>query len=107
MSNAQHAYCEGKSTETALHTIVRNLEDSIEQSDLTLVDFIDIEGAFNNVTAEAIIDSLSRKNVDQGICTWIRHMLTSRIVIGEIAGSSAVRAVSRGTPQGGVISPLL
>ena len=34
-------------------------------------------------------------------------MLTSRIASAEVAGSSVTRLVSRGTPQGGVISPLL
>ena len=34
-------------------------------------------------------------------------MLTSRVVTAEIAGSKVTRKVSRGTPQGGVISPLL
>ncbi|WP_333765331.1 hypothetical protein, partial [Streptomyces sp. IBSBF 2390] len=83
-------------TETALHTIVRNLEDNINQQQPTLAAFIDIEGAFNNVNSEAIIDSLMKKNVDWGLCCWIKHMLTSRLVTGDIAGFSAVRAVSRG-----------
>ena len=34
-------------------------------------------------------------------------MLTSRVVTAEIAGSKVTRKVSRGTPQGGIISPLL
>ncbi len=80
LSSSQHAYCKGKSTETALHTIVRHLEDSIDQYHPTLAAFIDIEGAFNNVNSKAIIDSLRKKNVDRGLCCWIQHMLTSRIV---------------------------
>ena len=107
LSSSQHAYCKGKSTETALHTIVRCIEDSISIEEYTLAAFIDIEGAFNNVTSEAIVEALSSKNVEDGICAWIKHMLTSRVVTAEIAGSSVTRLVSRGTPQGGVISPLL
>ena len=107
LSKSQHAYCKGKSTETALHTIVRCIEDSMSIQEYTLAAFIDIEGAFNNVTAQAIVEALRSKNVDMGICSWINHMLTSRIASAEVAGSSVTRLVSRGTPQGGVISPLL
>lgn len=107
ISRAQHAYCKGKSTETALHTIVRCIEDSISNHEYTLAAFIDIEGAFNNVTATSIIEALKAKDVENGICLWVNHMLTSRIVTAEIAGTSVTRTVNRGTPQGGVISPLL
>ena len=55
MSRSQHAYCKGKSTETALHTIVRCIEDSINIHEYILAAFIDIEKAFNNVTASSII----------------------------------------------------
>ena len=107
LSKSQHAYWKGRSTETALHTIVRCLEDGINRKEYTLVAFLDIEGAFNNVKADAIISSLRRHNIDPGISTWIENMLLGRVVSSELVGSSITRQVKRGTPQGGVLSPLL
>ena len=54
ISESQHAYRKGKSTETALHDVVGNIEDSISRKELALVAFLDIEGAFNMVTMEEI-----------------------------------------------------
>lgn len=105
ISSSQHAYCKGKSTDTALHSIVGHIEDSILDKGFTLAAFVDIEGAFNNVTANSVIEAMGRKGIDMGLQNWTNHMLTSRIVSGEVAGACATRAVSRGTPQGGS-SPL-
>ena len=50
LSKAQHAYCKGKSTETALHSLVAQIDRSLCTTALALYAFHDIEGAFNNVT---------------------------------------------------------
>ena len=98
LSKSQHAYWKGRSTETTLHTIVRCLEDDINRKEYTLVAFLDIEGAFNNVKADAIISSLRRHDIDPGISTWIENMLLGRVVSSELVGSSITRQVKRGTP---------
>ena len=103
LSGSQHAYCKGKSTETALHTIVRNLEDSILANEYTLAAFIDIEGAFNNVTASSIVKALVNKRVNPLVCKWVNNMLINRLVSSEVAGASTTRPVCKGTPQGWVL----
>ena len=107
LSASQHAYMKGRSTETALHKLVGCVEKSIEAQEYTLAAFLDIEGAFNNITSDSIIKALRGINVEESIIRWIGKMLTSRAVNANIAGSSLRRSVTRGTPQGGVISPLL
>jgi len=49
ISEAQHAYTKGKSTESALHLVVSSIEKSLNIKEYTLIAFLDIEGAFNNV----------------------------------------------------------
>ena len=107
LSQSQHAYLKGKSTETALHKAVSCLEESLDRKEFSLAAFLDIEGAFNNVEASAIMKGLEAVEVPGGLRIWIEHMLTSRIVSTDIGSSGIKRSVTRGTPQGGVISPLL
>jgi len=106
-AKSQHAYCKGKSVETALHTLVRMIEKSLHSQEYSMVAFLDIEGAFNNVRTEAIMRGLLRLKVDDRVSNLINQMLISRIVNSELGESTIRRQVVRGTPQGGVLSPLL
>jgi len=54
ISEAQHAYTKGRSTESALHLVVSSIEKSLSIKKCTLIAFLDIEGAFNNVLPIAI-----------------------------------------------------
>ena len=69
--------------------------------------FLDIEGAFNNVTTLAIQQALTDLDVEEYINNWLVNMLKSRIVTANLGNSVKSKQVGRGTPQGGVISPLL
>jgi hypothetical protein len=44
----QHAYQAGKSVETVLHQFVVRVEKALDQQEIALGAFLDIEGAFNN-----------------------------------------------------------
>ena len=58
----QHAYCRGRSTDTALHAVVSTVENST---------FLDIEGVFNNVSVESIEQSIVDSCRDRSITRWI------------------------------------
>ena len=63
LSDSQHAYSKGKSTESALHSLVYTIERSFSNKECTLAIFLDIEGALNNVTSSAIIESMLELDV--------------------------------------------
>ncbi|WP_333765253.1 RNA-directed DNA polymerase, partial [Streptomyces sp. IBSBF 2390] len=107
LSEGQHAYLKGKSTETALHEVVSVIEKGLADKEYTLATFLDIEGAFNNVTTEAIRYDMQRLGVDSTIITWTTNMLSNRKVMSTLGGATITKRATRGTPQGGVISPLL
>lgn len=107
ISPSQHAYIKGKSTDTALHAIVSEIETSLEHKQYSLAAFMDIEGAFNNVNVDAITDALINLKVETPICKWLNLMLRSRAIHSAIGNSNIKRFAQKGTPQGGVISPLL
>ena len=44
----QHAYQAGKSVETALHQLLVRVEKALDQQEIALGVFLDIEGAFDN-----------------------------------------------------------
>lgn len=103
----QHAYQKGKSTETALLELTDRLERALEDKEIALCAFLDIEGAFDNTSTEVIVRCLQDRNIDDTTVGWIEAMLTSRLVTTTLLDSTILVRVTRGCPQGGVLSPLL
>ena len=73
----------------------------------TMVAFLDIEGAFNNVKLKAITDAFANLKVDNSLGVLINQLLTCRIINTQLGRVLARRNVCCGTPQGGALSPLL
>lgn len=71
-SKAQHAYIKGRSTEAYLHEVVGTIEKSIHYKQYTLTTFLDMVGAFINITIEATTQSLVKVKVSKPICEWIK-----------------------------------
>ena len=51
--------------------------------------------------------ALAKRGVNYTIVWWIRATLEGQLAAATLGGSSKSIAVSRGCPQGGVLSPLL
>ena len=56
--DCQHAYTKGPSVEAALHKLVSTLEYSLHHREFSTLAFLDIEGAFNNIQPQAILNEL-------------------------------------------------
>jgi hypothetical protein len=63
----QHAYQAGKSVETALHQLVVWVEKALDHQEIALGVFLDIEGAFNNISYDSMCTALNRHGVDYTI----------------------------------------
>jgi len=92
--------------ESALHLVVSSIEKSLNIKEYTLIAFLDIEGAFNNVLPIAITESPTELGVESPMVGLIHKLIISRMATATLA-STQTRQVNRGTPQGGVLSPLL
>jgi hypothetical protein len=103
----QHAYEAGKSVETALHQLVVRVEKALDQQEVALGVFLDIEGAFSNTSYDSMCTALSRHGAEYTIVRWVRATLEGRRSTGMLGGLSRSVAVSKGCPQGGVLAPLL
>jgi hypothetical protein len=102
----QDAYRAGMSTETALFQVVCRLEKSLRNKEIALDAFLDIEGAFDNTSFNAITTAARVHGLEETCCRWIRSMLESRLVHTSLMGSNLTAQVVGGCPQGGVLSPL-
>jgi hypothetical protein len=103
----QHAYQAGKSGETALHQLVVRVEKALDQKEVVLGVFLDLEGAFSNTSYDSMCTALCRHGVEHSIVRWVRATLEGRRATATLGGLSRSFAVSKGCPQGGVLSPLL
>ena len=55
----QHVYRAGSSTDSALHPLVPRIEESVSMGEFALVIFLDIHGAFDSLSNDAILGALS------------------------------------------------
>ena len=60
----QHAYQRGKSTISALHELVSKVENSLENKEIALTAFLDIEGAFDYASHDSIRRAAEDKGFD-------------------------------------------
>ncbi len=77
LQESQHAYQGGKSTETALHSLVTKIECSQEKQ-FALAVFMDIQGAFDSTTFAAIQEALESRDVGRTAIRWIVNMSNSQ-----------------------------
>jgi hypothetical protein len=103
----QFAYRAGMSTGTALFQVVHRLEKSFKHKEVALGAFLGIEGAFENIYFNAMVEAARERGLEETCCRWIRSVLESRLVHAFLIGSSLAARVAGGCPQGGVLSPLL
>ena len=69
--------------------------------------FLDIEGAFNNVLPSANISSISDVGIARKVVALIHQLITDRTVVAVWGISTKEKEMNGGTPQGGVLSPLV
>lgn len=92
-----HGFRPGRGTVTAL----RDLYDQVRDGHLYIVD-VDIEQFFDEIPHEPLIDAVAERVADSSVLRLVRLFLETLIQ----DGYRLVRPRA-GTPQGGVISPLL
>ena len=103
----QHAYQIGKSTDTALHHLTQRIERMLNDGKVALGCFMDVEGAFDNTDFSTIEEAARARQMEEGALNWIVNMLSSRSVEATVCGTSTKVGVTRGCPQGGILSPIL
>ena len=84
------------------HDALRALNQTVENQLINHIVEADIRGFFDNVDQDQLMKFLEHRIADKRVLRYIK-----RFLIAGIQEDGAFRASERGTPQGGVISPLL
>ena len=87
LSKKQYGFKRGSSTIAAVHKLVKKFEFAILNQGMALGTFLDIEGAFDNVSFDAIERTLDCKSAE--VNQWIRSMIHNRQITVELKSSIA------------------
>jgi len=95
----QQGYQAGKSVETALHQLMVQVENVLDQQQTALGVFLDKEGAIKSTYYDSMCDAFVRHGVDHTIAQWTTASLEGYMATVTINGSSMRIAVARGCLQ--------
>lgn len=108
LTDCQHGFRPGKSTETALLTLKEKIIENIESNKLTLAIFIDFSKAFDYLNRDLLLEKLDSYGVRGVAFSLIRSYLSDReqcVAIGDSV--SSFLSNHSGVPQGSVLGPFL
>ena len=101
LSDNLYGFLKGKSTTDC---VIKCLSNSNVNCRL----FVDLKGAFDKANKEVILESLVNKGVKGRLLMWISDYLSNRKASVWFQGhESEEKNLELGTPQGGVLSPML
>jgi ribonuclease HI len=101
----QHAFRKGHSTEIALNKVVNKIETAFFNNEYCIGVFLDIEGAYDNIDPQAIIDAMHKHKLPIDIILWFQQYTHHRTCEYTIGGDTIHRETTTGVTQGGVSSP--
>ena len=107
MIATQFAFLKGRSTETALSRTIDKIESALLRKSEALGVFLDIKGAFDNLDYEATLRAMRERGIPENITKWYGNLLAGRHASVTLDGKTIIRLLTRGTPQGGVLSPII
>jgi RNA-directed DNA polymerase len=100
--DCSYGYRPGRSAHQALDDIERNLK-----AGRTAVYDADLKGYFDSIPHDKLMKAVEYRIADRQVLSLIRMWLTAPIIEKDGQGRTTKKRPDRGTPQGGVISPLL
>ena len=102
---SQHAFRTGRSCDSALAATVDCLQSSIAKKEYALALFIDIKGAFDNLSQRAALKCMKEREMPCWFISFYKAYLNDRIALCNVNGAKERRTIPHGSPQGGVFSP--
>ena len=96
----QYGFREKHSTEHAIHDIVNQIQNNINQKNYTCGIFIDLQKAFDTVNHSILLDKLSYYGIHGHLNNWFASYLLNRTQTTQIDKHiSAKMNVQSGVPQ--------
>jgi RNA-directed DNA polymerase len=88
------------------HQALEAIEDSIRSGRKEVYD-ADLKGYFDSIPRDKLMIGLETRIADRAVLKLIRMWLEAPVIEEDENGRTTARRSAKGTPQGGVISPLL
>ena len=108
LSPKQFGFRKGKSTTTAINSLMEFLYTNLDQSNITQGVFLDFSKAFDTINHKILIDKLFYYNFSVKSSTLIQSYLQNRFQFTKTdTDCSQMRAITIGVPQGSILGPLL
>jgi hypothetical protein len=103
----QHAFRRSHSTDIPLSKLTNFVEQCFINKDYAVCIFLDIIGAFNNVTHQAIIKAMKEAQFPPEIIAWYGNYTQCRTCEFRVGNKIFIRFLKDGTSQGGILSPVI
>ena len=103
----QHAYTRRLGTETALTVFADLVESAVHRGQKSLVVSLDCSGAFDRIKFNSANEALERVGAPDLIRRWYNEVLKKRRVTADLQGTIKAIIPTMGSPQGGILSPLV
>ena len=104
----QSAYRANHSTHTALLKITDDIFESLEDSEISILIFLDFSKAFDTVNHRLLLEKLKILGFDELTCNWVKSYLSNRYQCVKIGDQiSEWKLIKNGVPQGSILGPLL
>lgn len=113
LSQRQHGYLKGKSTLTAIQSVMKDILSGLEKKNKVMGLFLDLSKAFDCCSHKVLLDKLEYYGVRGLVLNWFKSYLCGRVQYVEFFGKGNVRyrsemkEINKGVPQGSILGPLL
>ncbi|GBM06790.1 Retrovirus-related Pol polyprotein from type-1 retrotransposable element R1 [Araneus ventricosus] len=107
LNNNQHGFREGRSTDTALTSLMDKIQTGKRKGNHVPVLSVDIKGAFDNIQHAAIINNLDKNKTPLNIRNIFKSLLENRRVLINTQEGPVNREQKQGCSQGSCSGPAL
>ena len=108
ISNCQSAFIKNNSTTTAIHRIISDVLEGINEDELTAMCFIDLRKCFDTIDHEILLKKLSMYGISGATFSWFENYLKGRKQCVKLDGAmSTFLDIVIGIPQGSILGPIL